>query len=212
MTDTRMTDLAPLTASQARIHEAAIRIFADRGVVPINVSELAQFAGIARGTVYKNVPSPETLFEDVAARLGIEMHRRVVKSCAGIEDPALRLAIGIRLFVRRAHEAPHWGRFFVRFSFSSAALRGVWDGPPAEDLRVGLAAGRYRFDERKLIAVAGMIGGTTTTAMFSVLDGLLTWRDAGSDAATLVLRALGIEADEARALALADLPELAEAG
>ena len=88
----------------------------------------------------------------------------------------------------------------------------MWDGPPAEDLRLGLAAGRYRFDERKLIAVAGMIGGTTTTAMFSVLDGLLTWRDAGSDAATLVLRALGIEADEARALALADLPELAEAG
>lgn len=160
--------------AQQRIYDAAVQLFAERGVVPVNVSELAQFAGIARGTIYNNVPSPETLFEDVAARLGIEMHERVVLSFGEVEDPAHRLANGIRHFVRRAHEDRHWGRFVVRFSFSSEALRGMWSGPPAEDLLRGLDAGRYQFERGQLVAVTSMIAGSTLTAMFTVLDGLLT--------------------------------------
>lgn len=197
-----------LNAAQERIYDAAVQLFSERGVVPINVSELAQYAGIARGTIYNNVPTPETLFEDVAARLGLEMHERVVASFGTIDDPAHRLANGIRFFVRRAHEEPHWGRFVVRFSFSSEALRGMWGGPPADDLLRGVEANRYDFERGKLVAVASMIAGTTLTAMFNVLDGLLTWRDAGSDAATLVLRALGVPLDEASATARLPLPEL----
>lgn len=196
--------------ARQRIYDAAVQLFAERGVVPVNVSELAQFAGIARGTIYNNVPSPETLFEDVAARLGMEMHERVVLSFGAIEDPAHRLANGIRHFVRRAHEDPHWGRFVVRFSFSSEALRGMWSGPPAADLLRGLEAGRYQFQPGQLVAVTSMIAGSTITAMFTVLDGILTWRDAGSDAAALVLRALGLSADEAEAIARMPLPDLPE--
>ena len=152
-------------------------------MVQVNVSELATYAGIARGTIYNNLTSTETLFEDVAARLGIEMLERVVASFGTVEAPAHRLANGIRFFVLRAHEERHWGRFVMRFSFSSEALRGMLNGPPAEDLLRGLAAGRYDFDQAKLVAATSMIAGATLTAMFTVLDGVLTWRDAGSDAA-----------------------------
>lgn len=197
-------------AAQQRIYDAAVQLFAERGVVPVNVSELAQFAGIARGTIYNNVASTETLFEDVAARLGIEMHARVVASFGVVEDPAHRLANGIRFFVRRAHEERHWGRFVVRFSFSSESLRGMLSGPPAEDLLRGLETGRYQFERAKLVAITSMIAGATLTAMFTVLDGMLTWRDAGSDAAALVLRALGLSDDEAEAIARMPLPDLPE--
>ena len=196
------------SAAQQRIYDAAVQLFAERGVVPVNVSELAQFAGIARGTIYNNVASTETLFEDVAARLGIEMHERVMHSFGAIADPAHRLANGIRFFVRRAHEERHWGRFVVRFSFSSEALRGMWSGPPAADLLRGLEEERYDFVPGQLIAVTSMIAGATLTAMFTVLDGVLTWRDAGSNAAALVLRALGLSSDEAEAIARLPLPDL----
>jgi len=198
------------SSAQARIYDAAVQLFAERGVVPVNVSELAQFAGIARGTIYNNVPSPETLFEDVATRLGVEMHERVLLSFGPIEDPAHRLANGIRFFVRRAHEDRHWGRFVVRFSFSSESLRGMLSGPPAADLMRGLDAGRYHFDRDKLLSVTSMVAGTTVTAMFLVLDGLMTWRDAGSDAAALVLCALGLPQAEAAAIARLPLPDLPE--
>jgi AcrR family transcriptional regulator len=197
-------------AAQQRIFDAAVHLFAERGVVPVNVSELAQFAGIARGTIYNNIPTPETLFEDVAAQLGMEMHQRVVLSFGDIEDPAQRLANGIRHFVRRAQEDRHWGQFVVRFSFSSEALRGMWAGPPAEDLLRGLDAKRYTFDRDQLMAVTSMIAGTTLTAMFTVLDGLLAWRDAGSNAAALALRALGLPHEEADAIARLPLPDLPE--
>jgi hypothetical protein len=41
-----------------------------------------------------------------------------------------------------------------------------------------------------------------------VLEGHKTWRAAGSDAAVFVLRALGVAADEARAIAQVELPPL----
>ncbi|MCY1542913.1 hypothetical protein D9M68_786920 [compost metagenome] len=53
-----------------------------------------------------------------------------------------------------------------------------------------------------------MIGGVVLTGMLLVLEGHKTWRDAGSDAAELVLRALGIGAKEAQAIAAKELPAL----
>src|SRR5664279_4428240 len=99
-----MIRLLPSMTAETRIHDAALRIFAEKGVTQLTVSELAEEAGVARGTVYNNLGSTDALFEEVAAGLANEMHRRVVSSFAEIDDPAQRLANGIRFFVRRAHE------------------------------------------------------------------------------------------------------------
>jgi len=56
--------------------------------------------------------------------------------------------------------------------------------------------------------MVGLLVGGTLAAMLPVLDGRSTWRDAGSDAAELLLIALGIPRDEARALATAELQPL----
>jgi ABC-type iron transport system FetAB permease component len=74
----------------------------------------------------------------------------------------------------------------------------------------GLEAGRYDFEPGKLIAVTSMIAGSTLTAMFAVLDGLLTWREGGSDTAAMVLRGLGLPKEEAEAIARLPLPDLPE--
>ena len=46
--------------------------------------------------------------------------------------------------------------------------------------------------------------------MFLVLEGHRARREAGSGAAELVLRALGVQADEARELSRTELPRLSE--
>ena len=53
-----------------------------------------------------------------------------------------------------------------------------------------------------------LIGGTVLGAMFLVLEGHKSWREAGADAVELTLRGMGIDADEARALAALPLPPL----
>jgi AcrR family transcriptional regulator len=194
--------------SKKRIYDAAIRLFAERGVTPVTISELASAAGVARGTIYNNLDEPGELFAEIAGRMASEMHERVAASFELVDDPARRLANGLRFFVRRAHEEPHWGRFVVRFAFSDAALQGMWNGRPARDLEAGLAAGRYDFVRSQMPSVIAMIAAVGFSAMFLVLEGHKTWREAGSDAAVFALRALGIGAAEAQALAQADLPPL----
>jgi AcrR family transcriptional regulator len=200
--------MAAAQASKQRIYDAAVRLFAERGVVPVNVSELATAAGVARGTIYNNLGEPDALFGEIAGRLGSEMHERVARSFERVQDPAHRLANGLRFFARRAHDEPHWGRFIVRFAFSNAALQGMWNGQPARDLEAGCASGRYDFEPTQMPSVIAMISGAGISAMVLVLEGHKTWREAGSDAAVFVLRALGVAADEARALAQVELPPL----
>lgn len=200
--------MTALTPAQLRIHEAALRLFAERGVTEVNVKELAQAAGVARGTIYNNLPDPENLFEAVAAQLAEDMNARATDSFQEITDPAQRLATGIRLYVRRAHEDPHWGRFLTRFAFSATALQHMWRGQPLVDLMAGVQSGRYHLRQEQLPSALSLIAGTVLGAMFLTLEGIKTWRDAGSDAAELVLVSLGVTRAEARELANAKLPPL----
>lgn len=202
-----MKSLAP---AQVRIYEAALRFFAERGTTHASVTELAQAAGLARGTIYNNVENLDSLFEEVATALGDEMHARILASFRATEDPALRLARGIRFFVRRAHDEPHWGRFIVQFALTTSTMRSLLSGPPARDLADGLAKGRYTFRPEQTPSILALVGAATLSAMWLVLEGEKTWREAGSDAAEAMLRAIGVDAEEARAIALMDLPPLAE--
>jgi len=192
----------------SRIHSAAMQLFAEKGEPQVSVSELAQAAGIARGTLYNHIPAPEALFKTVATQLADEMHARITASFASTTEPAQRLANGMRYFIRRAHEEPHWGRFFCRFGLNDEALRGMWSGPTTRDVLEGVARRQYRFRAEQLPSVLALIAGTTITSMFLVLEGHRTWRDAGADAVELVLRALGLDADVARRYALSPLPSL----
>lgn len=197
-----------MSAIEKRIHDAAIRIFAEKRIDEINVSELAQTAGVARGTIYKKLESIDSLFEDVASQLAAEMNERVGRSAAPDLAPEQRLANGIRFYIRRAHEEPHWGNFLVRYAATSASLQKLWDGPPVRDVLDGLAKQRYSFRPEQLVSVIGLLAGSVLIAITLVLEGHKTWRDAGSDTAELVLRALGVGPDEARAFATAPLPVL----
>ncbi len=188
-----------------------MKLFAERGVTKVNISELAAASGMARGTIYSHVPDIDALFEDVAAGLAHEMTERVIAGMAGIADPALRTSIGLRQYIRRAHEEPVWGRFISRFGLSDAVLRELLSSAPMADLMAGVDSGRYRIGRDQALAMVGLLAGGTLAAMLPVLDGHRTWRDIGSDAAELMLRALGLPPDEAKAIARSELPELAPA-
>lgn len=200
-----------MTAAQRRIHEAALKLFAERGIGEVNVSALAEAAGVARGTIYNNLDSIESLFEKVAKELSEEMIVRVALSLPDDVEPAQRLATGIRFYIRRAHDEPSWGRFLVRYGFSSEALRSMWSGQPLADLEDGMQRGAYQIEPEQITSVLALIAGGVLTAMILVQEGRKTWRDAGSDVAEMLLRAVGIAASEAQRLARDELPGLVEA-
>jgi AcrR family transcriptional regulator len=193
---------------QRRIHDAAVRLFALHGSDRITVRDLAEAAGVARGTIYNNVSSVDTLFEEIASQLAGEMHERIRLAFGTTEDPAQRLATGIRLLLRRAHDEPHWSRFMCRFGQTSTQLRAVWYGQPMKDLVAGIESGRYSIAKEQLTTATTMIAGSAIGACLLVQEGYRGWREAGIEMAELILRALGIPAIEAQALANLDLPDL----
>jgi len=202
--------MSPRNAVVSRIHRAAVQLFVEKGHPEVTISELAQAAGIARGTVYNHLPSPGSLFQTIAAQLAEEMHSRVAASFEHIPDPVQRLANGIRYFIRRAHEEPDWGRFISRFAVSEEALQGMWSGPAMRDVLDGLSRHQYDFRAEQLPSAVALIAGAVLGSMFLVLEGHRSWREAGSDTAELVLRGLGVPAADARRYATAELPPLPE--
>ncbi|HUO40429.1 MAG TPA: helix-turn-helix domain-containing protein [Mycobacterium sp.] len=193
---------------EQRISAAAVRLFTEKGTTQVSISELANEAGVARGTLYRNFDSMEQLFDRVVADFNAEMHERVTTTFVGIDDAAVRLATGVRLWVRYAHENPLMGRFAVRFALTEQQLRAMFAGPPMRDLNAGIAVGRYHVDESMTPSIASLVIGATVSAMWMVLDGHQTWREAGSSTAELLLRALGIHPAEAHEISIAELPAL----
>lgn len=203
--------MTTMTAARQRLHDAALELFADRGSSEVTVSELAQAAGIARGTVYNNIESLDDFFEQVSRDLAHEMRARMLTTFAGVHDPARRLADGLRFFVRRAHAEPGWGRFVARFGSVHPNVQQLWAGPSMDDVRAGIRKDRFDLAPTELSGAHALVNGSTITAMWTVLDGHATWRVAGTAAAALVLCGLGVPRDEARELAARDLPVLAPA-
>lgn len=201
-----------ISSSKKRIHRAALELFAERGSSAITVSELAEAANVARGTIYNNDLNPDSLFEGIASQLTNEMNARVIKTLGTEDDSAKRLAIGIRMYIRRAHEEPNWGRFLCKFGFSSQQLTGLWIGEesPLSDIQNGALSKRYNINESQMFAVINMIAGSVLSSIFSVLEGFKTWRDIGCEISELILISLGIDNSEAYLLARTDLPVLQE--
>jgi len=200
-----------VSAIDERVTAAAMRVFAERGCAEVTMSELAAEAQVARGTLYRNIDSVEGLYARVVDNVASTLHARVAAALddVGASDAPLRLATGVRLVVRLAHDNPSIGRFLVRFGLTEEALRALLVGPPMRDIEQGLSTGRYDIAPHLKVAVASLVSGATVSAMQLVLDGHQGWRDAGSTTAELVLRALGIAPEEARSLAVAALPPLA---
>lgn len=204
----KMDNQIPENAIQRRIYEAAIRLFAKTGTTDINMSELAREADVGRATVYSYVKSKETLFEHVAAGLGFEMKTRVAGSLPDTVNPLVRIAFGIRFYVRRAQEEPHWGRFLQTFGFRAMEHMSVLGSSIANDLRQGIELGSCRLRQDQLVDGVALVSSAALGAIFLIISGREGWRSAGSSAAELVLVALGVPAEEALRIATEDLPPL----
>jgi AcrR family transcriptional regulator len=194
-----------MNQAQKRIHEAAMALFAKHGVTTVTISELAEEAGVARGTIYNNIESLDNLFRDICSTLASEMNNTVVEMNEGIENPVERLARGIKMYMKRTHEEPVWGRFIVTFALSQKTMRDMWSGPPILDVLAGMEQDKYGIDEDKLPMAMAMIAGTTCCAMLLVLEGMKTWRDAAKDGVELVLRGLGVKEKEIRKVAMIEV-------
>lgn len=202
--------LAPLRgALRERTREllldAAVRVFAKKGAGAAAIHEIAAEAGVANGTFYNYFRTREALLEATSMRLAARLHDAIGESRAGVDDPAERLAIGCRRFVAQAEHDPVWAAALLRVWHSTPTPSVAAADPLLADLRAGRRRGRFAYaDERTAL---DLVQGTVLAGMRSVLDGR-PGRAHATAIATVVLRGLGVAAEDAAAIAARRLPPL----
>ncbi|TVP99919.1 MAG: TetR/AcrR family transcriptional regulator [Planctomycetaceae bacterium] len=84
---------------RTEILSAATNLFAERGYIESEVQDIADRAGVGKGTVYRYYPSKDELFL-AASRHGMDMLNKAVETAAcPAERPLDRIATGVRAYL-----------------------------------------------------------------------------------------------------------------
>lgn len=191
--------------TRRQLLRAAIGVLHERGVAGFAAQEVAAAAGMANGTFYNYFPTREALLGALAEEFVESYCRHIDASYAHIEDAAERMAIGGRRYVLFAAESPDWARLMLGLMDGGAPLLQRIAPFALRDLRMGVRQKRFRISSER--AAMDLIAGTGLQAMRSVLAGA-AGRSHASSAATLVLRGLGMDYEEAAEVARRPLPPL----
>jgi AcrR family transcriptional regulator len=190
---------------RARLLDSALALVAERGAAAASIDEIVSAARVSRGTFYKYFDAPDTLLREVALELTNDILRAVHPLVLQHDDPAARIATGMRVVVRLAYSRPAVGSFFLRLGWPDLDRRHVLFDFVQRDLAAGIRRGR--FTAMPLLLALNIVAGTALGAIHAVL-GKVNARDIAEQAAASAMRALGIEAEQAARLVALPLPQL----
>lgn len=190
--------------TQSQLIQAAIQVFCARGFAAATMQDIAATAGMTSGTVYNYFSTKEDVANGVALLLAETLCRRISDSYQHIKDGAERTVIGMRRYIWLAEQSPLWALMLLDISASSPHLLMSIRDYILADVRMGVKQKQFRIASEA--AAMDLLQGTTAQAMRNVAYGQAPTghREA---VATMVLRALGMPADEAKAVANRPLPE-----
>jgi AcrR family transcriptional regulator len=190
---------------RARLLDSALALVAERGVAAASIDAIIAAARVSRGTFYKYFDAPDTLLRELALDLTNDILRAVHPLVLKHDDPAARIATGMRVVVRLAYSRPTVGSFFLRLGWPDIDRRHVLFDFVQRDLETGIRSGR--FTAMPTLFALNIVAGTALGAIHAVLC-KVSARDIAEQAAASALRALGIEAEQATRLVAFPLPQL----
>ncbi|GEC03623.1 putative TetR-family transcriptional regulator [Streptomyces spinoverrucosus] len=192
-------------ATRQALIRAARQILAESGDTGVSIQAIADRADVGFGSFYNHFESKAALFDEAVLDALDEYGRAIDERLEGIDDPAERVAFGVRLSAGMAETHPEIMRILRHRGLGHIhSDRGL--SPRAlGDLTTGAASGRFTFTDPEIALSA--LGGS----LLALLDLRLTRPDADSDAtargmAEMMLRMLGVPPDEAREIAGRPIP------
>ena len=207
----RLKDHRPRVAAERRARmrrtlvEAALLVFAEKGVDASVIEDVITAAGVSRGTFYNYFRTNTDLLVAANEELGNELVSHIEECVGSIASPAARLVTGIRLYFEMARRFPLLAQFLARVGPQAAGPGNLL----YTYLPVHLAQGMKsrEFVPMPVQAALDIIVGTGILAVARISAG-----DANGDylrACLLgVMRSLGFPSERAEALILNPLPSL----
>jgi len=184
---------------------AARQILAESGDTSASIQAIAERADVGFGSFYNHFESKADLF-DAAVGDALEEYGAVVDDLlSGVEDPAERVAGGVRISVRLAGSHPeivqilrHRGlaHIYTDRGLAERALR---------DVETGVATGRFSVAE-PVVALSALGGSLLALLELGYAKPDLDFDLTAQTMAEMMLRMLGVPADEAHDVAWGPYP------
>lgn len=186
-----------------RLLSTAVRIGAEKGPAALTIDDVVVGAEVARGSFYKYFPSTDALLREVATQIANELIRMAEPVVQGFDDPAERVAVGIRLVARTAIDHPAVAAFLVRLGWPDVRGPDVLLEFVRRDLSAGIR--QRRFTRMPITLALNIVSGAVLGATHCMLHEDCE-ADFAEQTAAAALRALGIDPAEAKSLSTRRLP------
>ena len=183
--------------------EAAMRIYAEKGVGELLLNELAEQAAVSNGTVYNYFKTREEVMQAVGIELANQFSHRITAVSQGIENGAERVAVGARMFIQQGRQNPVWAGAVVRVFQYDRNIRSAVANNLRGDLQMGLRQGLLRYQNEEI--AMGLVASTTIGAMTAILDGFYL-PEYDSIIVEMLLLGLGMTPAKAHRIAYLPLP------
>jgi AcrR family transcriptional regulator len=183
--------------TRTQLTDAARVLIAEKGVAGLRIGDVTEVADVGRGSFYNYFDSKEALIEAVAGESIEDIARRVL---ADIDDadPAVLAATADRRFIRLAYEDPDFARLLVNLGHGSEVFSTATVPYARAALQIGIDAGRFDVADFDVLLIL------LTTSAFALIRSILEGEappNADQAHAEAILRALGVDRDEAREIA-----------
>lgn len=191
---------------RTRLIEAAMLVFARRGVEGGVIDEVIATAEVSRGSFYNHFRTHDELLGAVAQEVGNQLLEIVDPVIRTIADPAARVACGVRLTLAVAQAHPHLAAFLARVGPPALGAQSLATEVLPRDIRAGIESGRFTPMDPRL--AFDLITGPVLAGFHTLLSTRVP-AHYPREMAAAVLQALGVAKATARRLAELPLPDLA---
>jgi len=146
-----------------RLIEAAMLVFAEKGIERSLIDDVMTAAGVSRGGFYGHFHSMDEILAAVGEELGNEMVQLIEERIASIADPAERVAHGLLLYLRCTQTYPHLARFVAATGMHVDNPHNLTYKHLPLHIAAGNASGRLRVHEPHV--AIDLIAGTMFVAV-----------------------------------------------
>lgn len=191
--------------TRARLLAGALPVFADHGLDARVIDLVIRQAEVSRGTFYNHFNTNEDLFTALTQAVSDEILTVVDPLVLRHDDPAIRLACGIRLSIGLVRRHPLLARFLVRGGLPALTAGSLTTETIPREVRAGIAAGRFSVAHERL--AFDLVLGSVMAAFHTLLTIELP-EDYLQDLAQAVLQSLGVAPAEAHRCARVEIEEV----
>lgn len=181
-----------------RILDVAEALMTERGVEAVTIDEIADAADIARRSFYHHFATKHDVLVPIAAARTRSLNRRIDRLVAEIDDPADVMATAMRHALRTIIRDPLCRWFVMSSGLPHQRLQeGLGESGTRDALR-GLERGRFHFRNPHVVGL--LLAGSFVAVLNARAENALD-DDGLDDAVEHLLRMLGVDQADARALA-----------